>query len=166
MTDSHQPSDPEGVEGLDAERERVAAVLEGLKAGVLQRRAERATAGADDGEARARLLEAKRLEYVREPLPVSPRPVVGRFLVLARKAAYHLLFKWHARGTSEQQNAFNQAALRLVEDLLRADEAKSRDLARLRRRVDELEQRLAAVEPRASDKAGAPGGPREVGPEP
>ncbi len=153
MTDPVQQPEPAVSAGTDeAEPERVAAVLEGLKAGVMQRRAERATAGADDGEARARLLEVKRLEYVREPLPVSPRPVVGRLLVFLRKAAYHLAFKWHARGVAEQQNAFNQAAVRLLEDLLSADEARARDLARLRRRIDELEQRLAST-------AGAAGPP-------
>lgn len=152
MIDPEQQPDPE--------RERVAAVIEALEAGVRQRRAERATAGADDGAARARLLEARRLEHVREPIPVSPRPVVGRLLVLARKAAYHLLFKWHARGTTEQQNAFNQATLALVEDLLAAEEAKARELARLRRRVDELEQRLADAGPTSTEAAGAPrGGP-------
>lgn len=127
----------------DDETARVAAVIEQLKAGVLQRRAERATAGGSESETRFRLLETKKHEYVRQPLPVSPRPVIGRLLVLFRKLSYHLLLKWHARGVGDQQNAFNQATVRLLEDLVAGQEAKSRELATLSRRVAELEQQVS-----------------------
>lgn len=147
-------------DALGDEQARVAAVVEQLKAGVLQRRSERATAGASDSEARFRLLEAKRHEYVRQPLPVSPRPVLGRFLVLFRKLTYHLLLKWHARGVGDQQNAFNQASLRLLEDLVSGDESRNRELARLAERVDQLERELAAL--RASQDA-SPGAPSDEG---
>lgn len=138
---STDPSPP------DDEPARVAAVIEQLKAGVLQRRAERATAGGSESEARFRLLEVKRHEYVRQPLPVSPRPLLGRVLVLFRKLVYHLLLKWHARGVGDQQNSFNQASVRLLEELVAGQEAKGRELARLAQRVEELEQQLGPVRP-------------------
>lgn len=126
---------------------RVAAVIEQLKAGVLQRRAERATAGGAASEARFRLLEMQRHEYVRQPVPVSPRPLLGRFLVFFRKGIYHLLLKWHARGVGDQQNSFNQATVRLLDELVSSHETWGRELARLTQRVAELERQVAPAQP-------------------
>lgn len=129
--------------GEALERARVAAVVDQLKAGVLQRRAERATAGVEASEARVRLLELKRRETVSEPVPVSPRPVLGRLLVFGRKAVYHLFLKWHARGVVEQQSAYNRAASQMIEELLGKVEAQGRELARLAHRLEALEQERA-----------------------
>ncbi len=133
----------------DDERERVAAVLEQLRAGVRQRQAEATTLGAGAalgaagaGErlgsaALARLLQLRESEYVREPVPTSPRPGLGRWIVLARKAGYKLFGKWLVRPLLEQQNAFNQAVAAALQELLESE-------ARLRRQVRELEARLEA----------------------
>lgn len=117
-------------------------VLAELRAGVRQRRAEAATL--PEGEAtKSGLLSLKTHEYVREPVPFSHRPRFGRFIVLARKAFFHLFLKWFTRPVMEQQNAFNQAASRVLEDLVEARERALREARRLEARVDELERRLS-----------------------
>ena len=80
-----------------------------------------------------RLAELRRREFVQEPLPVSPRPGIGRLLVFVRKAAYHLFFKWHARAVLQQQNEFNQAAAALVATLAEREREARRELERLAR---------------------------------
>jgi hypothetical protein len=120
----------------------VADVLARLRAGVRQRQAELATVGAATDEARFKLAELTAKEFLQEPMAVSPRPVIGRALVFARKAMFHLFFKWYMRPVVEQQNAFNQTASRLVQDLLQAEE-------RLARQLREMDARLTALEKRA-----------------
>jgi len=132
--------------GEGAPRERVAAVLERVRAGVKQRQAELATVDAEREDRRLALVELQGLEWVEEPVPVSPRPGVGRLLVFARRAFFHLFHKWHARPVLHRQNAFNRAAVRLLRDLSAREEAAEERAAALGRRVGELERRLAAVE--------------------
>lgn len=74
-------------------------------------------------------------------MAVSPRPVIGRALVFVRKALFHVVFKWYMRPVLEQQNAFNQTASRLVQDLVQSQE-------RLARQIREMEARLTALEKR------------------
>jgi hypothetical protein len=124
---------------LPSDDPRVAEVLQRLRAGVRQRQAELATVGAASDQARHKLAELTAREYVQEPLAVSPRPVLGRWIVLARKAVFHLFLKWFTRPVMEQQNAFNQTVSRLVQDQVQSQEA-------LAQRVRELEARLAALE--------------------
>jgi hypothetical protein len=116
---------------------RVGQVFAQVRSGVRQRQAEVAAAGTGSEEAQHQLLELKSREYVQEPLCVSPRPVVGRFLVFSRKAVFHLFMKWFSRPVLEQQNLYNQTVARLLEDLLKAQEASER-------RLRELEARLEA----------------------
>ena len=123
---------------------RVAEVLQQLRAGVRQRQAELATIGAATDEARFKLVELTAKEYIQEPICVSPRPVVGGWIVFARKAFFPLLMKWYLRPVLEQQNAFNQTASRLVQDLVQSQE-------KLARQLRELEARLAAVEKRVRE---------------
>ena len=117
---------------------RVAQVLAQVRSGVRQRQAEVAAAGTGSEEAQHKLLELKSREYVQEPLCVSPRPVLGRLLVFSRKAVFHLFMKWFSRPVLEQQNLYNQTVARLLEDLLKAQEATEK-------RLRELEARLAAL---------------------
>lgn len=118
--------------------ERVARVLAQIRSGVRQRQAEVAAAGTGSEEAQHKLLELKSREYVQEPLCVSPRPVVGRLLVFSRKAVFHLFMKWFSRPVLEQQNLYNQTVARLLEELLKSQEASEK-------RLRELEARLAAL---------------------
>ncbi len=134
------------------ERQRVAAVLDQLRAGVRQRRAELVTLGgsalagdsAHDGggsDAAAKLVQLRQSEYVREPVPTSHRQGLGRWIVLARKAGYKLFGKWLVRPLLEQQNAYNQAAAALLQELVEREE-------RLARQVRELQARLESYEGR------------------
>lgn len=117
---------------------RVEEVLERLRAGVRQRQAEVATISGSE-LARHKLAELSAREYVQEPLAVSPRPLLGRWIVLARKAVFHLFLKWFTRPVMEQQNAYNQTVSRLLQDLMQSHEA-------LAQRVRELEAKLRDLE--------------------
>jgi hypothetical protein len=123
-----------------AEEPRVEEVLQRLRAGVRQRQAEIATLSGSD-QARHKLAELTAREYVQEPVAVSPRPVLGRWIIFARKAFFHLFLKWFTRPVMEQQNAYNQMASRLIQDLAQAQETQEQ-------RLRELEAQLAALERR------------------
>jgi hypothetical protein len=130
--------------GSQASPERVAAAIERVRAGVLQRRAETATL--DGGAATGTLLELAASEYLREPQPVSPRPLVGGLLVFLRKAMYHVIFKWWGRPLVEQQNRFNRAAAELLREQTEAAERRER-------RLRDLESRLQALERQAGENS-------------
>jgi len=121
---------------------RVAEVLQKVRAGVRQRRAESTTMAGEGDETRNGLLALKQREYVQEPVPFSHRPGLGRFIVLARKAVYKLFLKWFTRPLLEQQNGFNQAAARLIEEMVESQERAAREIRQLSARVEELERRL------------------------
>jgi cell division protein FtsB len=125
-----------------AERERVAAALAALGAAVRQRRAEVASAGIDGDELTVQVADMRQREFVQEPQPISPRPGLGRLIVFARKAVYHLFGKWHARAVLQQQNEFNQSVATLVAGVVERERDQRRELARLRARVERLEERL------------------------
>lgn len=116
-----------------------AAALAALEAAVRQRQGERAALGGGGDELGVRLAELRQREFVQEPRPVSPRPGLGRLIVFARRAAYHLFFKWHARAVLQQQNEFNQAASALLAELAERERETRRELERLRARVAGLE---------------------------
>lgn len=124
--------------------ERVDEVLQQLRAGVRQRQAELATMGAGTDEARFKLVELTSKEYIQEPIALSPRPVFGKWIVFSRKAFFHLFLKWFMRPVLEQQNAFNQTAGRLIQDLVQGQEKLSRQLR-------EMDARLTALERRARE---------------
>jgi hypothetical protein len=146
---SEEPTPPSPETAADAEAVRVAASLEGLRAAVRQRQGELASARGGGGDELAlQLAELRRREFVEEPAPVSPRPWFGRLVVFARKVAWHLGFKWHARAVWAQQNGFNQAASRTIQDLAERERET-------RRRIERLEARLAELERRGGGGAGA-----------
>jgi hypothetical protein len=128
----------------DETEPRVGEVLQQLRAGVRQRQAELATADAGTDEARFKLVELTSKEYIQEPIPLSPRPVLGKWIVFARKVFFHLIFKWYMRPVLEQQNAFNQTAGRLIQDLIQGQE-------KLARQLREIDARLTAVERRVRE---------------
>ena len=122
----------------ESDTPRVDEVLQRLRAGVRQRQAEIATVSGPD-QARHKLAELTAREYVQEPIAVSPRPVLGRWIVLARKVIYHVVLKWFTRPVMEQQNSYNQTVSRLIQDLMQSNDA-------LAQRVRELEARLLELE--------------------
>lgn len=150
MDQPQGPAAPENGAPPGDDGRRVAEVLERVRAGARQRRAELATVSPGREEARLRLLLLKRSEYLQEPVPASPRPLLGPLLVFARKLVYHLFFKWHARSVLQQQSEFNQAASFLIQDLLESHQ-------RLGRRLERIEERLAALEEPAAAGSGREG---------
>jgi hypothetical protein len=126
---------------------RVAEVLQKVRSGVRQRRAESATLSAGGEGALNGLLALKQREYVQEPVAFSRRPGLGRLIVLARKAVYKLFLKWLLRPILEQQNGFNQTAARLIEDLVESQERTAREVRQLGARVEALERRLEGDPP-------------------
>ena len=130
MTDPTPPSDDI----------RVDQVLQQVRSGVRQRRAESTTLAAGAEETRNGLLALKSREYVQEPVAFSHRARWGKLIVFTRKAFYKVFLKWFTRPVLEQQNGFNQAAARMIEDLVEAQERNARELRQLSARLDALEK--------------------------
>jgi len=121
---------------------RVADVLQQVRSAVRQRQAEVATAREGAGEYQLQILELRRNEFVREPTPTSHRAGLGRLIVTSRKAVYQLFLRWLVRPLLEQQNTFNLAASRLLQELVESQERAARERRELQARVTELERRL------------------------
>src|SRR5436309_15424937 len=134
LSDSPSPPAPDDL--------RVVEVLQKVRSGVRQRRAESTTLAAGGEETRNGLLALKAREYVQEPVACSHRPRWGRLIVFARKAFFHVFLKWFLRPVLEQQNGFNQAAARLIEDLVEANDRTARELRQVSARLEDLEKRL------------------------
>lgn len=140
----------------------VETVLQQIRSGVRQRAAEAATVGSlgspgslgssGSETARQSLLALRQREFVAEPVPFSHRARGGRVIVFVRKAFFHLFLKWLVRPVLEQQNGFNQAASRLLQDLLEAVERGERERRELGRRIAELEGRPGSTESSATDR--------------
>jgi hypothetical protein len=136
----------------DSADPRVAEVLQSLRSGVRQRQAEAATmggrggAGAEGGLA-ASLLAVRSHEYVQEPIAFSHRARFGKLIVVVRKAFFHLFLKWFHRPLLAQQNAFNQAAGKLLQELAEAEERTARETRLLAARLTDLEAAAARRDP-------------------
>lgn len=105
--------------------------------------------GAD--ELHGLLIELHRNEFVQEPVPVSPRPGIGRLIVFLRKVVYHLFVKWHARAALQQQNGFNQSASQLLAELAERSKRSDEEIARLRERLSALEALQSPAPPPDGD---------------
>jgi hypothetical protein len=79
---------------------------------------------------------------VQEPVAFSHRARWGKLIVFIRKAFYKVFLKWFMRPVIEQQNGFNQAAARLIEDLIEERDRDARELRQLAARLEALERRL------------------------
>jgi len=99
------------------------------------------------GAASGALLELAASEYLREPQPVSPRPLLGGLLVFVRKAMYQVIFKWWGRPLVEQQNRFNRAAAELLREQAEAAERRERRLRDLESRLHVLERQGGGTPP-------------------
>ena len=125
-----------------ADEIRVDQVLQQVRSGIRQRRAEATTLAAGAEETRNGLLNLKAREYVQEPVAFSHRARWGKLIVLVRKAFYKVFLKWLTRPVLEQQNGFNQAAARMIEDLVEAQEKSARELRQISARLEALERRM------------------------
>jgi hypothetical protein len=143
---------------------RVEEVLQQLRSGVRQRQAEAATTGGvPGGHARGfaqALLAIRAAEYVEEPAPFSHRPRYGRLIVRTRKAFFSFFLKWFIRPVMAQQNTFNQAAGRMLQELAEAEERTAREVRLLAARLAELEARPGPPAPAPPREPGGEGEPR------
>lgn len=121
------------------ERSEVAEVLDRLRSSVRQRQAELTATGGTSDELRLRLAELQSSEFVEEPVCVSPRPVVGRLLIAARKAVFHLFMKWYLRPLLLQVNRFHSVVGSLVRDLVESNRRLTVENQELERRIRTLE---------------------------
>lgn len=110
---------------------RVGEVLDQIRAGVRQRQAELATVDQRLAELPASLARVHEIQYVEEPQSVSHRPIVGRVIVLFKKAFYQAFMKWFMSSVIEQQNAFNRAVATALTDLFERQKRLAESLRRL-----------------------------------
>lgn len=122
------------------DEDRVAAALDQIQASVRQRTAELSTLADRDEHRNLRLVELHQAEFLQEPFPVSPRPGVGKLIVWARKAWFHLFQKWYTRPLLIQQNRYNRAVTAMIEDLLRDQKQLDSELRDLRRLLAERDR--------------------------
>lgn len=130
MTDEPMENPPED------DRQRVEEALRRVESAVRQRHALLATRTGEREAVQAQLLELKETELLREAVAVSARPLVGPLLVWFRRAVHHLFGKWQIRPILQQQSRFNQAATRLLEESLEAQQRMAEELERLRVRAE------------------------------
>lgn len=114
-------------------------LVDRLRAGVRQRRAERTTQS-DLGSA-ARLAELYRHQTLSEHTPSSHRKLLGPVMVGAKTLMSKLFLGWYMRPLIQQQSQYNHAATRAIlglaeesEELRRENTALSAELEQLRDR--------------------------------
>src|SRR5918911_380829 len=150
-----------------AEHVDVAALFARLKEEVRHAPALDVSDGFNRGLVRTRLRSlAERWWPVSAERPLERRPGVRGALLQPVKKVLRRLMRWYVEPVAADQRAFNDAALKLVDQLFeevdllfgrldRADAELERGRAR-DRRVEELEERLTRVERRSRDGASPP----------
>jgi SAM-dependent methyltransferase len=99
--------------------------------------------------------QAERLWPVSAERPIARRPGVRGFLAYGLKKALRPFLRWYVEPLAAEQRGYNDALLKLVDDLSeRADRAQAGE-AEARRALTELEERLVRVERRPT-AGGAP----------
>jgi SAM-dependent methyltransferase len=146
----------------------VVALFERLKAEVRHAGGLDATDGANRGLIRARLRSvAERYWPVTTMGPIERRPGPKGAVLHPVKKVLRRLMRWYVEPLAADQRAFNDAALKLVDQLFEEVDMLHRELAHVRaelaergadaRLVGEVEERLTRVERRArSDGAATP----------
>jgi O-antigen chain-terminating methyltransferase len=116
-----------------------------------------AAPGSGDGDRSARVAwrnQAERLWPVSAERPIRRRPGVRGIVAYGVKKAVRPLLRWYVEPLAAEQRGYNDALLKLVDELSeRADRAAAGEEA-ARRSAAELEERLARVERRPA--GGAP----------
>ncbi len=85
-------------------------------------------------------------QIVHEPVFQSSAPVIGRLIVVVRRAWNWMSTKWYVRPIVAQQNRINQQSVSAISTLARQQEIYAQRLSELQARVTELEQQLARQE--------------------
>jgi len=99
--------------------------------------------------------QAERMWPVSAERPIRRRPGLGGLVAYGVKRALRPFLSWYVEPPAAEQRGYNDALLKLVDDLSEtADRAASREDA-ARRSLTELEERLARVERRPGSDGGA-----------
>jgi hypothetical protein len=105
-------------------------LIERLRAGIRQRRAEIATGSGSSIS--PELLELESTQYLKEPVPESPRAVIGPLLILMRKLFHSIILRWYSQPLLQRQNRFNSAAAHLIRQLIEENQMLRHELRKLR----------------------------------
>ena len=113
--------------------------------------------GASDGAGAGRHLaaraQAERTWPVSAERPLERRRGVKGAVALPVKLVLRRLMRWYVEPLAAEQRAFNDAALKLVDDLYERTDAALARLGELGRRATELEERLVRLERRPGGAA-------------
>jgi hypothetical protein len=104
---------------------------------------------AEEEQLNRRLRELWSRAHIKEQPFASDKPIIGRLIVFIREKWNSVAARWYVRPMLHQQNLFNQAATRMIQELLeRSDELDRRvigsdqDLTLLARKVAEGEYEM------------------------
>ncbi len=85
-------------------------------------------------------------QTVHEPAFESSAPVIGRLIVITRRAWNWMSTKWYVRPIVAQQNRINRQSTTVISALAQQQELNEQRISELQARVAELEERLARLE--------------------
>jgi SAM-dependent methyltransferase len=141
---------------LPPEEIDVTALFEQLKEEV-----RRAGSGPDGGGRRlAARAQAERMWPVSAERPLERRPGLKGLVLRPVKPVLRRLMRWYVEPLAAEQRAFNDAVLKLVDDLYEESDRSQAGLEAAQRTIAELEERLLRAERRTA------GAPRTVAPQP
>ncbi len=92
------------------------------------------------------IVELAAQSQLAEPRFVSPIPVVGPLIVAVRRAWNWMSTKWYVLPIIRQQSELNTRLIALLSELAHWQEINVQHTVELQARVEELEQRLAALD--------------------
>jgi SAM-dependent methyltransferase len=146
-----QTAVPAGV--LPPEQVDVVALFEQL-----QEEIRRGGAGGGDGMQSARMTwraQAERVWPVSAERPIVRRPGWRGALSIPVKQLLRPFLRWYVEPLAAEQRAFNDAVLKLIDDLYEGADRATAEEKRAQRTAGELEQRLTRVERRGASAAPA-----------
>jgi glycosyltransferase involved in cell wall biosynthesis len=85
-------------------------------------------------------------QTIHEPAFESSAPVIGRLIVITRRAWNWMSTKWYVRPIVAQQNRINRQSTAVMSALAQQQEMNEQRISELQARVIELEERLARLE--------------------
>lgn len=100
--------------------------------------------------------QAERLRAVSAERPLQRRPGLRGALAYPLKVLLRPFLRWYVEPLAAEQRAFNDALLKLVDDLYERSDAAAGGVEAVERRQGELEERLRRVERRGAPPAPAP----------
>ncbi|MCD4747951.1 MAG: hypothetical protein K8R59_01150 [Thermoanaerobaculales bacterium] len=109
-------------------------VADHLRVGMRQQRA--ALAAQEAGREGDLLPDLEKTWSVSEPSGVSGHPVFGPVITVIRKVIKVSFLRWYSRPILQQQNLFNRAAMRRIEELTAANRSLQEEIDELRTRLE------------------------------